>query len=174
VTAADFDPIALFGSLAEHRVKYVVIGGLAAVIHGSPAFTGDADICPARTLDNLERLARTLRDVDARIRNTDVPQGVEFACDATFLARMSVVNLLTSFGILDISFEPAGTRGYEDLARHAQKYSLGGVEVPVAALRDVIRSKETANRDKDRAALPGLYALEDEIAARAARDKGRD
>jgi hypothetical protein len=172
VSATDFDPIAVFGALAEHRVKYVVIGGLAAVIHGSPAFTGDADICPARTPENLERLAAALRDLDPRIRNTDVPDGVEFACDAAFLARMTVVNLVTRFGIVDIAFEPAATRGYDDLVQRAIVYSLGGVEVPVASLRDVIRSKEKADRDKDRAVLPILYALEDEIAAQEAGEAG--
>ena len=171
MSAARFDPIAMFGSLAEHGVEYVLIGGLAAVIHGSPTFTGDADICPARTPSNLDRLAAALRALDARIRNVDVPQGAEFTCDATFLARMTVVTLVTEFGILDISFEPAGTHGYPDLLPRAITYSLGGVQVPVAALRDVIRSKEGANRMKDRAALPVLYALEDEIAAREAKPK---
>jgi hypothetical protein len=95
-----------------------------------------------------------------RIRAPDAPAGLAFACDAPFLAQMQMVNLITRFGDLDLSFEPSGTSGYEDLKRRAVNYDLGeGLIAPVAALEDVIRSKEAANREKDRAALPTLRAL---------------
>ena len=74
------------------------------------------------------------------------------------------LNLQTSAGQFDLTFEPAGFGGYDELAEHAESFDIDGVTVRVAALRDVIRSKETANRLKDQAALPHLYALEDEIA----------
>lgn len=167
----DFDAISMFRVLEEHAVEYVVIGALAAVIHGAPVFTGDADICPSNSPQNLERLAAALRAMDARIRNTDVPEGLPFACDAVFLSRMSMVNLVTRFGILDVAFTPAASTGYEDLVRHAVEYELEGVRVLTAALHDVIRSKETANREKDRATLPILRALQDEI-ARQEEDRG--
>jgi hypothetical protein len=162
-------PRAIFATLAEHRVRYVVIGGLAAVMHGSSAVTGDVDICPDRSPENLDKLAAALRDMHARIRTSAEPEGIPFAADGVFLSRMAMVNLITDFGDLDISYQPAGFSGYEELMEHASEVNVSGVGVPVASLSDVIRSKSTADRPKDRATLPILEALQDEIAAREAR-----
>jgi hypothetical protein len=133
--------------------------GLAATLHGSPLRTGDADVCPARDADNLERLARALAEMQARIRAADVPDGLAFACDAKFLAQVELLNLTTAHGELDIAFKPAGTAGYDDLAEHAESYDLEGLRVPVASLDAVIRSKRAAGRAKDQAALPTLETL---------------
>jgi hypothetical protein len=152
--------------LEHHAVAYVLIGGLAATLHGSPAVTNDADICPARDLQNLTRLSAALRELEARVRTDAEPTGLPFACDAEFLSRVRVVDLVTKYGTFDISFEPAGFRDYEELAEHAEEIAIGGLRVKVAALADVIYSKETANRPKDHVTLPILYALQDEIAKR--------
>jgi hypothetical protein len=147
----------------------VLIGGLAATLHGSPVRTGDADICPASDPENLVRLAGALTEIGARLRSADAPDGVPFPCDATFLSRISIANLTTRHGDLDVSFEPAGTKGYDDLRRHAVTYDLDGLPVAVASIDDVIRSKRAADRAKDRAALPELEALRDEIRRRTSR-----
>jgi len=159
-------PEKLFQVLAHHRVDYVLIGGLAATLHGSSALTNDADICPDASSENLERLAAALHEMKARVRNESEPDGVAFAADSDFLRRMQLVNLTTRFGDFDIAFQPAGSQGYEDLVRDAIEMEIDGTVVRVASLADIIRSKEAANRPKDRAALPVLYALEDEIAKR--------
>jgi hypothetical protein len=161
-------PQELFDTLARHHVDYVLIGGLAATLHGSSALTNDADICPAPSRDNLERLADALRDMDARIRSDLESDGVAFSLDADFLARMNFVNLTTRFGDFDIAFRPTGSLGYDDLVQRATEVAIDGTIVPVASLADIIRSKEVANRPKDRATLPILYALQDEIAKRDA------
>jgi len=159
-------PEKLFQVLAHHRVEYVLIGGLAATLHGSSALTNDADICPDASPENRERLAAALRDVRARVRTEAEPDGVRFSVDADFLRRTQLVNLTTRFGDFDIAFQPAGGQVYGDLVRRAVEMEIDGTVVRVASLADVIRSKEAANRPKDRAALPILYALEDEIARR--------
>ena len=156
---ARFDPDAMLRILADHSVQYVLIGGLAATLHGSPLRTGDADICPSRRGENLTRLAAALRTMDASIRSPDAPAGLPFACDASFFRNVELVNLTTQFGDLDVAFVPAGTAGYDDLNTNVVEYDLGGLVVPVAALADIIRSKESANRPRDRAALPTLRAL---------------
>jgi hypothetical protein len=158
------DPECLFATLADAGVDYVLIGGLAGVLHGSPAMTNDADIVPARTQLNLERLAEALRDLDARIRSLEEPDGIPFDPHPQLLAGVSLLNLTTRCGDLDLSFTPAGTEGYDDLAPRAVPFDVRGLVVPVAALADVIRSKEAANRPKDHATLPILYALQEEIA----------
>ena len=157
-------------TLAVHQVRFIVIGGFAAVLHGSPLFTADADVTPDPDPDNLRRLCEALRDMDARIRTPSDPDGLPFSCDATFLLQMSMVNLRTEYGDFDLSFRPAAfDGGYQALAEHAVQFDVGGFVVLVAALPDIIRSKERADRDKDRAALPYLRALQDEIEAREAR-----
>lgn len=155
----DFQPESIFQALADHGVRYVLIGGLAATLHGSNLRTGDADICPARDPEDLERLAAALRQMAARVRANGSPDGVRFACDARFLERVQVCNLVTKYGDLDISFQPAGTQGFEDLARGTVTYRLGKLDVPTASLDDIIRSKEAANRPKDLQALPTLRTL---------------
>ncbi len=154
-----FQPEAMLRTLEADGVRYVLSGGLAATLHGSPLRTGDADICPARDPENLERLAQALRQMDAKIRSADAPDGLPFACDARSLRDVELLNLSTRFGDLDLSLRPVGTLGYEDLFLRAEHYDLGGLVVPVAALADVIRSKQAANRPKDQAALPTLRSL---------------
>ena len=145
----------------------MLIGGLAAVLHGSPLLTLDADLCPARTPDNLDRLAAALDEIDARIRTTDTAEGVRFPRDARFLASVELLNLVTRVGDIDLAFIPSGTGGFEDLAPRAVTMSIHGVSVAVAALEDVIRSKEAANRPKDQRTLPMLHQLLEELRKRS-------
>jgi hypothetical protein len=157
---ARFQPEEMLRTLERHGVRYVLIGGLGSTLHGSPLPTRDADICPAQDAANLATLAVALRDMGARIRTEDAPEGLPFACDAAFLRQMKLLNLTTRLGDLDLSFEPAGTGGYDQLAPRSVRYDLGeGLLVPVAALEDIIHSKETADREKDRQALPTLRRL---------------
>ena len=160
---APLDPACIFGVLAEHEVDYVLIGGLAAVLHGSPAMTNDADVVPAGDEATLGRLADALRDLDARLRVEQDPAGVAFDPHPGLLAQMRVANLTTRCGDLDVAFAPAGIDDYDDLSASASWFEISGHRVRVASLADIIRSKEAADRPKDHAVLPILYALRDEI-----------
>ncbi len=157
---ATLQPREIFRILGAHGVRYVVIGNMAGTLYGSPLVTTDIDVCPALDEPNLTALAAALVQMDARIRTQDAPEGLAFACDATFLRQMRMVNLTTRFGDIDVAFEPSGTRGYEDLRGRAVHIELrDGVSTHIAALEDIIRSKEAANREKDRLALPTLRLL---------------
>lgn len=167
-----FDARPILRALVAREVRFVLIGALAAVFNGSPVRTGDADITPAADRDNLERLAAALVDLDARIRVDGEPDGLLFDRSGEALSRAQIWNLVTPHGHLDIWFVPSGTRGYEDLIRDAVAYEIAGVEVNVASLADVIRSKEAAGRPKDRMVLPTLRELLD-VTERRERDAGR-
>ena len=156
---ASFQPLAILEVLDRHEVVYVVIGGIAAVLHGAAHVTTDVDVVPEEGLRNLERLSAALHELGARIRMSGEPDGVPFDHSAVSLARVRIWNLQTELGDLDITFEPSGTRGYEDLRRDAVVLSIRDVDVTVASLADVIRSKEAAGRPRDRAALPALREL---------------
>lgn len=163
---APLDPFCLFEVLARHNVDLVVVGGTGAVLHGSPMATFDVDIVPSRRRDNLENLATALVDLEARIRSPQDPDGVRFDPHPELLASIVMLDMTTRCGDLDLTFEPTGTGGYDDLAPRAVRIDLDGVSVNVASLDDIIGSKRAADRPKDRAALPLLEALRDEIQRR--------
>lgn len=166
--AAEFDPERILATLEKHGVEFVLIGGFAAVIHGSPYVTTDLDVVPDRDPENLGRLSIALEVLDARVWSVDEPGGVPFGHDARSLGGVDVWNLMTDAGRLDISFRPSGTDGYADLHRDAVHLSILDIEVKVASLADVIRSKEAADRPKDRLVLPVLRRLLEEL------ERGRD
>ncbi|MGI8535946.1 MAG: hypothetical protein ACR2K2_05495 [Mycobacteriales bacterium] len=155
----EFLPEQILGILVEHDVRFVLIGGMGAVAHGSNLLTEDVDITPEASAANLDRLAHALRALDARVRHPDIPEGLAFSCDATSLAAAIFWNLTTPFGDLDISFTPAGTTGYRSLAAEAEPFSFRGVSVQLASLQSIVRSKAAANRPKDHRALPVLREL---------------
>lgn len=158
----EFRPEAILEVLERHRVRYVLIGGFAATIHGSPYVTTDVDITPAETPENLARLSAALEDLEARIRVAGEAEGFAFSHDAESLAKGQIWNLTTRFGDLDISFVPSGTDGYEDLRRDATDLEILGVHVPLASLADIVRSKQAADRPKDRLTLPVLRRILEE------------
>jgi hypothetical protein len=145
--------------LHRNKVAYVLIGGLAAVYHGSPFPTEDADITPEMDRRNLNKLATALRELNARVRTDSGPRGLPFRCDGEALSGAQTWNLTTDAGDLDVTFMPSGTRGYRDLSRDAARVELYGVNVLIASLSDVIRSKQAANRPKDQRMLPTLREI---------------
>lgn len=159
--APTLDPGAILRVLSEHGVRYVVIGGFAAIYHGSPHVTFDIDITPERSAENLDRLSSALRELGAAIRAEGV-EPLPFNHDGRSLGAVEVWNLRSPHGDLDISFTPAGTAGYDDLHRDAVDTTVLGVRIEVASLADVVRSKEAADRPKDHLSLPVLRRLLDE------------
>jgi len=90
-----FQPRLILRELAAHDVRFVVIGGLAAALHGSSQVTFDIDIVPDPELGNLARLSKTLAAVEARIRASDASGGLPFEPDAASLLRAEIWNLQT-------------------------------------------------------------------------------
>jgi hypothetical protein len=155
-----FDAEPILAVLERRGVEYVVVGGYAARIHGAVRPTRDIDITPATDQENLDRLAAALRDLNARIRTDGVPEGLPFAVPGESLLGQRLLNLQTRHGELDLTIRPAAFEGgYDDLVGRSTRRTVGRSHVRVAALEDVIRSKEAAARDKDIRALPELYRL---------------
>jgi hypothetical protein len=165
---ADFAPQDVLEALERHGVRYVVIGGLAAILHGAPHVTTDVDIVPEAGRANLERLSEALKELNARIRVAGEPEGIPFDHSGESLMRVQVWNLVTDRGNVDIAFVPTGTRGYEDLVRDVEMKRVRDMDIPVASLADVVRSKEAAGRDRDRLVLPVLRRILDESSSRSA------
>jgi hypothetical protein len=160
-TAPDYRPDEVVRLLGRHGVRYVLIGGLAAVTHGAPLVTQDVDICHAQDSDNLTRLAEAFREVHAVLRGADLE--IPFQLDATTLGKGDAFTFTTDIGWLDILAMPAGTSGFDDLARTADAFELFGHRVLVASVDDLIRMKRAAGRPKDLLAAEELGALRDEL-----------
>lgn len=157
------DPVALFAALHEARVDYVLIGAFGAVLHGSPLPTQDVDICPSLEADNLARLAGLLIEALARWETSGTPFASTIEEAERRLKKGNIFSFDTRFGRLDVVKEPAGTRGYADLMRDRMLFEIGEVVVPTASLRAIIRSKQSAGRERDHLQLPTLRKLLDHI-----------
>ena len=162
-----FDPVRICLILREEDVEFVVLGGFAAVVRGSSLPTKDINVIPSRDRTNLDRLGRALTRMNAMIRISGDP--VPTKIDGGFLASVPhMLNLVTDFGEMDITFTPAGSVGdFEGWRRGATSEEIeDGLMVLVASLDDIIDSKRAANRPKDQMALPYLESLRDELRRR--------
>jgi hypothetical protein len=161
-----YDPLRALRALTDHAVHFVVIGGVAGRLWGSPTLTNDTDVCCAADPENLQRLADALIELGTGLRGVD--DDVLFPLDARALASARTFTFTTDVGALDVLTMPAGTRGYDDLHANAEPFDLGdGLVVPVCALDDLIRMKRAAGRPKDRIELEVLAAVRDERDAAA-------
>jgi hypothetical protein len=171
--APPLDPDALISALERHGVSFVAVGGLAAQWHGAQRTTKDLDVCPAWDKENLDHVAGALRDLGARLKVPDGPaEGEEFPVDGAFLHRMELSTWRTSAGDLDVLMGiPRDSRWdlarYEQLRENAILLEIGEHTILVAALQDIIRSKEIADRPPDHEALPELRRLRDDPPAGA-------
>lgn len=157
-------------NLVKHRVRFVVIGGLAGNLRGSTTITHDLDVCYARDDENLSRLVRALKEAHARLRGA--PSDIPFILDAKTLKRGDHFTFVTDMGSLDILGHPSGIPGgYEELERAADQIDLGEFKVKVASIDDLIRMKRAAGRPKDLIEVEVLGALRDEIDAQAAQER---
>lgn len=159
-----FDPLRAFRTLDAHGVRFVVIGGLAGRLHGSPTVTNDLDVCYERSPDNLERLAAALQDLGATLRG--VEEEVPFRLDAATLAAGDHFTFATDAGNLDVLGSPAGVEGFAALARSARRFEVDGLTLAVASIDDLIAMKRAAGRPKDLIEVEVLAALKDEAAAK--------
>ena len=133
-----FDPVRICAVLLEEEVEFVVLGGFAAIVRGSSLPTRDIDVIPARDQLNLDRLGRALTRMNAKIRISGDP--VPTKIDGAFLANMPhMLNLVTDFGEIDLTFSPAGSAGdFEGWKKGATLEVIDdGLTVLVASLDDI-------------------------------------
>ena len=150
----------LVRQLAAADVRFVLIGGFAGTVLGSPRTTVDLDIVYARDTDNLACLVRALAPLAPRLRGA--PDGLPFVFDVGTLARGLNFTLTTTLGDLDLLGEVVGGGTYEELLPNTQRLTVFDTEMAVVTLPQLIRLKRAAGRPRDLAALAELEALLEE------------
>jgi hypothetical protein len=153
------DLVAILSALQTHQVEYVVIGGFAGLVHGLPLPTYDLDIMLAPGRTNRQRLLTALADLDALALPDEADDVSPSTAEQAVAAELDV-SFFTPHGYLDVVSRPAGVRSYGELRRNALTIEVAvGVVARVASVRDLIRSKLAAGRDRDLAKLPALQVL---------------
>lgn len=145
--------------LALHRIDFIVVGGIAAIAHGSARFTFDLSIVYSREPDNIARLVAALSLLSPRLRGA--PEGLPFRLDARTIASGLNFTLSTDAGPIDLLGEVTGGGGYPQLAPHSQTASVFGTTCRVVSLDTLIRLKRAAGRPADLIAIAELELLRD-------------
>ena len=146
--------------LAEGRVEFIVVGGVAARAHGSARLTNDLDVLYRRTPENIARVVTTLAAYSPYLRGA--PAGLPFRWDAETVRKGVNFTLTTSFGDLDLLGEITGGGDYDRLLPASTKIAAFGVEVHCLNLEPLIHVKRAAGRPKDLEAIAELQALLEE------------
>ncbi|HEX2224016.1 MAG TPA: hypothetical protein VHN15_07405 [Thermoanaerobaculia bacterium] len=134
-------------------MDFILVGGVAAILEGAPVSTFDLDVVFLPTEENRQRLLAALGDLNARYLD---PAGRHIVPDAEKLASLRLHQLLTDHGPLDVLRTIGHGLGYSELVEHTREHRVEGLPVRTLSLEMIILSKEQAQRDKDRAALPVL------------------
>jgi predicted nucleotidyltransferase len=153
----DLDVEEMLRRLTGAGVDFVVIGGIAMLLHGSARLTRDLDIVFAADKANLEALGNVLSGLEARLR--EIAEDIPFVPDARTLRNMQLLTLDTSAGWLDVHREVDGAPRYDVLRRHAERMDVGDFSVLVASPDDMIAMKVAAGRPVDLIDVEELEAI---------------
>jgi hypothetical protein len=151
----------LIRALADGGVEYILVGGVAATIHGSARLTRDVDVVYSRRPDNLARIVAALGPFEPYLRGA--PRGLPFRWDDDTLARGLNFTLTTTLGDIDLFGEITGGGGFDQLRTHAHPVRVFDRDVLCLDLPMLIRVKRAAGRPRDLDALAELEAIADEI-----------
>ena len=154
----------LLPTLVGADVEFIIIGGVAGILHGSARATYDVDLVYSRNEQNIQRLASVLAPYNPYLRNA--PVGLPFVWDAKTIRHGLNFTLSTTVGDIDFLGEVAARDTYSDLLPHSFEVEAFGVRFKCLDLPTLIRIKEAAGRPKDREAIAELRVLLEETKQR--------
>ncbi len=150
---------ALLSELSDAGVDFVVVGGVAGILHGAPLATQDLDIVHRQAPQNISRLFDLLTRLDAKIRD---PAGRLLRLDKDDLHGAGQLKLSTLLGPLDLLCQLHDGRTFEDLLPHSVEMTDGTLRLMVVDLDTLIEIKSGTGRARDKLALSMLLALRKE------------
>ena len=151
------DFAAVLRAFEDAGVDSIVVGGLAATIHGSARLTQDVDFVYSREPRNLECLAEALRPHAPYLRGA--PDGLPFEWSAATIARGLNFTLTTAIGDIDLLGEITGGGDYQALLPYTLEVAIFGHRCRCLDLPALIRAKRASGRPKDLEALAELEAI---------------
>jgi len=151
----------LLGVLNAAGVEYVVIGGVAATVHGTARLTQDLDIVYARQAENFDRLVAALAPHQPYLRGA--PPNLPFRWDRQTLAMGLNFTLTTQLGPIDLLAEVPGGGTYDLLRPHSVEVEVFGQSFLCVDLATLIRLKKAAGRPKDLEAIAELETIRSEL-----------
>lgn len=154
----EFHPREVLERLTARGVDFVVVGGFASVIHGSPRITQDLDLCYSQDTENLVALGEVMGALNARLYGAE--QDLPFVADGLTLKGSEILTLQTDAGKVDLLAHSSGAPPYRGLRSRAQRIDIGGLLIAVVAIPDLLSMKRAAGRPKDLADIAELEALQ--------------
>ena len=154
----------LLPTLVGAGVEFIIVGGVAGILHGSARATYDVDLVYSRNEQNIQRLASVLAPYNPYLRNA--PVGLPFVWDVKTIRHGLNFTLTTTVGDIDLLGEVAGGDTYNDLLSHSFEVEAFGVRFKCLDLPTLIRIKEATGRPKDREAIAELRVLLEETEQR--------
>jgi predicted nucleotidyltransferase len=158
----------LLGALVDRHVEFIIVGGLAATVHGAARPTFDVDIVYGRSGANIQRLVDALEPFEPYLRGA--PPGLPFRWTAETLSAGLNFTLTTTEGSIDLLGEVVGGGRYEALLPFTFEAAVLGVSCRCVTLRKLIELKRAAGRPRDLDALAELEALLEESEDASGRD----
>lgn len=149
----------LIQRLCDADIEFVVVGGFAAMLHGSSLVTRDLDVCAVLTSENVEKLRQSLRDLHPAHRLT--PQLLSFLDNPDPGVEVRNLYLRTDIGPLDVLSSISGVGDFERVRAKSVEIELFGRQCRVISLDDLIRAKEALGREKDLLAVKELRGIQD-------------
>jgi predicted nucleotidyltransferase len=146
--------------LSKGEIRFIVVGGLAAMAQGNARSTYDVDVVYSRQRENIRRLADVVGRLQPYLRGA--PPGLPFTWDEKTIRMGLNFTLTTSLGDLDLLGEVTGAGTYEQLLPHSEEMVLFGVKCRCATLERLIQMKRAAGRPKDMLVIAELVALLEE------------
>ncbi len=147
----------LLQKLCDAEIDFVIVGGFAAMLHGSSMLTRDLDVCAVLTDTSITRLRETFRDLNPIHRQT--PQRLSFLDTLDPGVPLKNVYLQTDLGPLDVMSSITGIGDFESVRKHAVPFDLFGRRVHVMSVEDLIKAKEALGRHKDLLVAQELRAI---------------
>lgn len=146
VNPGEIDFHKILETLSRHKVEFIVVGGICAVLHGAPVTTFDIDLVHSRKDENLERLLSALKELEAFYREK---KELKIRPTTSHIATKGHHLLMTKFGPLDLLGIIGKDHDFEELASHTEKVSIDGQEISMLDLETLIAVKAETARDKD-------------------------
>ncbi len=159
----DFERI--LTALKSADVAFIIVGGVAATVHGSARLTSDVDIVYERSRANIERLVGALEPMNPYLRGA--PAGLPFRFDVETVRRGLNFTLTTEAGPIDVLGEITGIGDYSAVLAVSEELSLFGALYRCIDLDSLILSKRAAGRPKDLEAVAELELIRDEKLGKA-------